>query len=66
MWIWRRISVSPVTEISADSFSTCCHTLPMPGSAKRSARGAMIRRSINRRDMPTARAASISPPGMAR
>ena len=59
------ISTSPVTEISALSFSTLCHTLPMPGSAVRSACGTMIRRSISPRSMPTARAASSSPRGIA-
>jgi len=30
---WRRISVSPTTEISADSLSASCQTLPSPGIA---------------------------------
>jgi len=58
---WRRISVSPTTEISADSFNASCQTLPSPGIAKRNVCGATMRRNSRRRDIPTARAASSSP-----
>ena len=62
---WRRISVSPTTEISADSLSASCQTLPSPGMAKRNACGTMIRRNSSRRGMPTDRAASSSPRAIA-
>ena len=61
----RRISVRPTTEISADSLSASCQTLPSPGMAKRNAWGTMIRRKSSRRGMPTERAASSSPRAIA-
>ena len=57
--------MSPTTEISPDSLSASCHTLPSPGIAKRSACGAMIRRNSRKRGMPTERAASSSPRAIA-
>ena len=57
--------MSPTTEISADSLSASCQTLPSPGMAKRSAWGTMIRRNSRRRGMPTERAASSSPRAIA-
>ena len=50
-----------MTEISADSLSATCQTLPRPGSAKRSTCGIDDAAEHQRRFMPTLTAASSSP-----